>query len=84
MRMDFVFFIPPPPFYLGTRAEFEVSMDSYLYGLGVLLFSILVETDQKDRDGRSVLKECYCVMIDCLYDNVGRRQAISISRLCTL
>ena len=38
----------------------------------VLLFSILVKTDQKDRDGRSVLKECDCAMIDCLYDYVGR------------
>ena len=33
---------------------------------------ILVKTDQKDRDDRSVLKECECAMIDCLYDYVGR------------
>jgi hypothetical protein len=72
VRMDFVFFIPPPPFYEGTRAEFEVSMDSCWYGRVVLLFSMLVKTDQKDRNGRSVLKECDCAMIDCLYDYVGR------------
>ena len=54
-------------------------MDSCWYGRAVLLFSILVKTDQKDREGRSVLKECNCTMIDCLYDYVGRWQAISIS-----
>ena len=70
--MDFVFFIPPPLFYEGTRAEFEAGLDSCCYGRVVLLFSILVKADQKDRDGRSVLKECDCAMIDCLYDYVGR------------
>lgn len=72
VRMDFVFFIPPPPFYEGTRAEFEASLDSCWYGRVVLLFSIVVKTARKDRDGRSVLKECDCAMIDCLYDYVGR------------
>ena len=85
VRMDFVFFIPPPPFYEGTRAEFDASLDSCWYGSGVLLFSILVKTDQKDkgRDGRSVLKECYCAMIDCLYDYVGRCQENSSSSLAS-
>ena len=72
VRMDFVFFIPPPPFYEGARAEFEASVDSCWYGRVVLLFRILVKTDQKDRDGRSVLKECDCAMMECLYDYVGR------------
>ena len=72
VRMDFVFFIPPPPFYEGTRADFEASLDSCWYGRVVLLFRILVKTDQKDRDGRSVLKECDCAMMECLYDYVGR------------
>ena len=62
--MGFVFFIPPP-FYEGTRAEFEASLDSCWYGRVVLLFSILAMTDEKNRDGGSVL-------IDCLYDYVGR------------
>ena len=57
VRMDFVFFIPPPPFYDGTCAQFDSSLDTCWYGRVVLLFSILVKTDQKDRDGRSVLKE---------------------------
>jgi hypothetical protein len=68
VRMDYVFFIPPPPFYEGTRAEFDVTLESCWYGRVVLLFRILVKTDQKDRNGRSVLKECDCAMIDCLYD----------------
>ena len=68
VRMDYVFFIPPPPFYVGTRAEFDVTLESCWYGRVVLLFRILVKTDQKDRNGRSVLKECDCAMIDCLYD----------------
>ena len=72
VRMDFVFLIPPPPFYEGNRAEFEASLDSCWYGRVVLLFSIVVKTARKDRDGRSVLKECDCDMIDCLYDYVGR------------
>ena len=41
-------------------------------GRVVLLFRILVKTDQKDRDGRSVLKECDCAMMECLHDYVGR------------
>ena len=41
-----------------TRAEFEVRVEGCWYGRVVLLFSILVETDQQDRDNRSVLKEC--------------------------
>ena len=32
------------------------------------LFRILVKTDEKDRNGRSVLMDCDCAMIDCLYD----------------
>ena len=38
VRMDFVFFIPPPPFYEGTRADFEASLDSCWYGRVVLLW----------------------------------------------
>ena len=38
----------------------------------VLLFSIIrVRTDIKDVDGRSVLKDCNCAMIDCLYDSAA-------------
>jgi hypothetical protein len=66
--MDFVFFIPPPPFFVGTRAEFEPSLENCWYGRIVLLFRIRVKTDMKDDKGRSVLMDCDCAMIDCLYD----------------
>ena len=83
VRMDYVFFIPPPPFYVGTRADFDVTLESCWYGRVVLLFRILVKTDQKDRNGRSVLKECDCAMIDCLYDYAKGRLYFStfISKL---
>ena len=68
VRMDFVFFIPPPPFFEGSRAEFDATLDNCWYGRVVLLFRIRVKTDEKDRNGRSVLKDCDCAMIDCLYD----------------
>jgi hypothetical protein len=68
VRMDFVFFIPPPPFFVGTRAEFEPSLKNCWYGRVVLLFCIRVKTDIKDDKGRSVLMDCDCAMIDCLYD----------------
>jgi len=44
------------------------------YGSVVLLFRIRVRTDMKDADGRSVLKDCDCAMIDCLYDYAPGRQ----------
>ena len=34
----------------------------------MLLCRIRVKTDEKDRNGRSVLMDCYCAMIDCLFD----------------
>ena len=43
----------------------------------LLLFSIRVRTDMKDADGRSVLKDCDCAMIDCLYDYAPGRQKIN-------
>ena len=66
--MDFVFFIPPPPFFEGTRAEFDLTLENCWYGRVLLLFRIRVKTDEKDRNGRSVLMDCDCAMIDCLYD----------------
>jgi hypothetical protein len=68
VRMDFVFFIPPPPFFEGTRAEFDTTLENCWYGRVVLLFRIRVKTDEKDRNGRSVLMDCDCAMIDCLHD----------------
>ena len=33
-----------------------------------LLCRIRVKLDKKDGDGRSVRMDCYCAMIECLYD----------------
>ena len=44
------------------------TLDNCWYGRVVLLFRIRVKTDEKDRNGRSVLMDCDCAMIDCLYD----------------
>jgi hypothetical protein len=73
VRMDFVFFIPPPPFYDGTLADFEPSLDTCWFGRVVLLCRFRVKTDMKDDKGRSVLMDCDCALIDCLYDYAPRR-----------
>ena len=53
MCMDFVFFIPPPPFYEGTRAEFEASLDSCWYGARGAAFQHRHE-DSPEGQGRQV------------------------------
>jgi hypothetical protein len=40
VRMDFVFFIPPPPFFEGGRAEFDATLENCWYWRVVLLFRI--------------------------------------------
>ena len=47
VRRDFVFFNPPPPFFEGTRAEFDATLDSCGYGRVLLLFRMRVKTDEK-------------------------------------
>ena len=37
--MDFVFFIPPPPFFEGTRAEIDATLDSCWYGRVLLPYA---------------------------------------------
>ena len=54
VRMDYVLFIPPPPFFEGTRAEFDTTLEDCWYGRVVLLFQVRVKLDKKDGDGRSV------------------------------
>ena len=50
VRMDNVLFIPPPPFFEGTRAEFDTTLEDCWYGRVVLLFRIRVKLDKKDGD----------------------------------
>ena len=59
---------PPPPFYEGTLADFEPTLDNCWFGRVVLLCRFRVKTDMKDGRGRSVLMDCDCALIDCLYD----------------
>ena len=68
--MDHVLFIPPPPFFEGTRAEVDTTLKICWYGRVVLLFRVRVKLDKKDGagDGRSVWMDCDCAMIECLYD----------------
>ncbi len=66
--MDYVLFIPAPPFFEGTRAEFDTTLEDCWYWRVVLLFRIQVKLDKKDGDGRSVRNDCDCTMIECFYD----------------
>ncbi len=66
--MDYVLFIPPAPFFEGTRAEFDTTLEDCWYERVVLLFCIRVKLDKKDGDGRSVWMDCDCAMIECLCD----------------
>jgi hypothetical protein len=62
--MDYIFFIPPPPFFAGTRIEFaDPSLEDCWYGRVELLYRIRVKLDKKDGDGRSVRMDCDCAMI---------------------
>jgi hypothetical protein len=77
VRMDYVFLIPPPPFYEGALADFEPTLDNCWFGRVVLLCSFRVKTDMKDDKGRFVLMDCDCALIDCLYDYAqGRYKTI--------
>ena len=85
VQMDFVFFIPPPPFYEGTLADFEPTLDTCWFGRVVLLCCFRVKTDMKDDKGRSVLMDCDCTLIDCLYDNApGGYKCIFVCQSTTL
>ena len=66
-RMDYVFFIPPPPFYTGRRGAFEIDLDSCWYGRVVLLFRMKVKADSGE------IWECDCAMIDVLFDLQSNR-----------
>ena len=60
--MDYVFFVPPEPFYSGRKRDFEIDLDTCWYGRVVLLFRIKVKSDSGQ------IWECDCAMIDVLFD----------------
>ena len=61
-RLDYVFFIPPPPFYTGRRRDFHLSLDEAWYGRVSLLFKMQFRTD------RGEICEVECAMIDVFFD----------------
>ena len=67
LRMDYVCFIPPPPFYTGRRGDFKMDLDSCWYCRVVLLFRIKVKADSGE------IWECDCAMIDVLFDLEANR-----------
>ncbi len=60
--LDYVFFIPPRPFYTGRRRDFDLSLDDAWYGRVSLLFKAQFRTDIGD------IRELECVMIDVLFN----------------
>jgi hypothetical protein len=77
--MDYIFFIPPFPFFEGTCADFaDPTLIDCWYGRVVLLCRIQVKLDITDDDGRSVQMDCDCAMIECLYDFAPGRCACAI------
>ena len=61
-RMDYVFFIPPRPFYTGRCRDFDLSLDNAWYGRVSLLFKAQFRTDRRD------IREVKCAMIDVLFN----------------
>ena len=68
-RMDYVFFVPPEPFYTGKKRDFEIDLDTCWYGRVMLLFRIKVKSDSGQ------IWECDCAMIDVLFDLKPARYA---------
>ena len=66
LRQDYVFFIPPPPHYRGTRAAFSPSIDACWYGRVNLIFKMRVLTDAGG------VMECQCALIETMYDYCPR------------
>ena len=63
-RLDYVFFIPPPPFkfYTGRRRDFHLSLDDAWYGRVSLLFKMQFQTDSSE------IREVEYAMIDVFFD----------------
>ena len=66
-RSDYVFVIPPPPFYTDRRADFQLSLDNAWYGRVTLLFKMKFRHD----DGK--MHEAECAMIDVLFNYADAR-----------
>ena len=68
-----------------TLADFEPTLETCWFGRVVLVCRFRVKTDMKDDTGRSVLMDCDCALIDCLYDNAqGGYNCIFVCQSTTL
>lgn len=59
---DYVCAVPPRPFLIGPRKQFDFDLDSAWYGKVDLLFKIHVRTDSGD------LMECSLALLSTLFD----------------
>ena len=84
--MDNVLFIPPPPFFKGTRAEFDTTLEDCWYGRVVLLSRVRVKLDKKDGDGRSIRMDIDTVMIECVSTTLFRAgaHALGVPLVCRI
>jgi len=70
---------------LSNTFDFEPTLDTCWFGRVVLLCRFRVKTDMKDNKGRSVLMDCDCALIDCLYDYApGGYKCIFVCQSTTL
>jgi hypothetical protein len=61
-RMDCVFFIPPPPYYTGSRRDFDLSLENAWYGRVSLLCRMKFRTDSGE------VRDVDCAMMDVFFD----------------
>jgi hypothetical protein len=61
-RVDCVFFIPPPPYYTGSRRDFDLSLENAWYGRVSLLCSMKFRTDSGE------VRDVDCAMMDVFFD----------------
>ena len=61
-RMDCVFFIPPPPYYTGSRRDFDLSLENAWYGRVSLLCRMNFRTDSGE------VQDVDCAMMDVFFD----------------
>ena len=86
-RMDCVFFIPPPPYYTGSRRDFDLSLENAWYGRVSLLCSMKFRTDSDEVvfNGRNSASSC-CLQSEQIDTQKGaqRLYRTGVRHLCRL
>jgi hypothetical protein len=77
-RMDYVFLIPPPPFYDGRRRDFDLSLENAWYERVSLLFSMKFRTDSGE------VRDVDCAMIDVFFNYAEGRCFVCTLVTCAL